>query len=60
MEQENKLVVFEDNQIRRVWHNEEWWFVITDVVGALSESKDPSGYVASTISNCLSVRVIRF
>ena len=45
MEQENKLVVFEDNQIRRVWHNEEWWFVITDVVGALSESKDPSGYV---------------
>ena len=45
MEQENKLVVFEDKEIRRVWHNEEWWFVIVDVVGALSESKNPSGYV---------------
>ena len=45
MEQENKLVVFEDKEIRRVLHNEEWWFVIVDVVGALSESKNPSGYV---------------
>lgn len=45
MEQENKLVVFEDKEIRRVWHNEEWWFVIVDIVGALSESKNPSGYV---------------
>ena len=24
--QENKLIVFEDKQIRRTWHNKEWYF----------------------------------
>ena len=45
MEKENKLVVFESKEIRRVWHEEEWWFVIVDVVGALTDSKNPSGYI---------------
>ncbi len=44
-DESNKLIVFEDKTIRRVWHNEEWWFVIVDVVGVLSESKNPSNYV---------------
>lgn len=44
-EEQNKLIVFESNAIRRVWHNEEWWFVIVDVVGALTDSKNPSGYL---------------
>lgn len=44
MEQENKLVAFEDKEIRRVWHNEEWWFAVVDVVGVLSESKNPAVY----------------
>jgi hypothetical protein len=45
MEQENKLVVFQDNEIRSVWHNEEWWFAVVDVVEVLSESKDVRQYV---------------
>ena len=41
----NALVVFEDKKIRRVWHNDEWWFVIEDVIFALTDSKDPKGYI---------------
>ena len=25
-------------------HDHEWWFVITDIVAALTDSPDPSGY----------------
>lgn len=45
MDEQNKLVVFESKEIRRTWHNKEWFFVIVDIVGALSESKNPSGYI---------------
>lgn len=45
MEQENKLVVFQDKEIRSVWHNDEWWFAVVDVVEVLSESKDVRQYV---------------
>ncbi len=44
MEQEHKIVVFQEKQIRRVWHNEEWWYSVSDIVGVLSESKDPKAY----------------
>lgn len=44
MEQENKLVVFEDKQIRRIWHNEEWWFSVLDVIEVLTDTADPSQY----------------
>ena len=40
----NKLVVFQEKQIRRVWHNEEWWFSVIDVIGVITESKNPSSY----------------
>jgi len=43
-EEQNKLVVFQDKSIRRVWHNEEWWFAVVDVVNALVESKNPAVY----------------
>ena len=38
MPQENKLVVFEDKQIRRTWHNDEWYFSVIDVIETLTES----------------------
>lgn len=41
----NKLVVFQEKEIRRVWHNEELWFVIADVVEALTESKNITQYI---------------
>ena len=44
MEQENKIIVFQEKQIRRVWHNEEWWFSVVDVVEVLTESPRPRKY----------------
>lgn len=41
---DNHIVVFNDNKIRRVMHNNEWWFVVVDVIAALTGSADPSGY----------------
>ncbi len=41
----NKLIVFQDKRIRRTWFNDEWWFVIKDVVYALTESVNPSDYL---------------
>jgi DNA-damage-inducible protein D len=41
----DKMIVFRNKRIRRIWHNDEWFFSIVDVVGILSESKDPKGYL---------------
>lgn len=40
----DKLVVFEDKQIRRIFHNGEWYFSIIDVIGVLTESSNPRRY----------------
>lgn len=40
----NKLILFEQKEIRRVWHNEQWYFAIPDVCGVLTESKDEKAY----------------
>jgi len=40
----NKLVVFESKSIRRIWHDDEWYFSVVDVVAALTDSHDPKDY----------------
>jgi prophage antirepressor-like protein len=42
---ETRLALFQRREIRRTIHNNEWWFVITDVVAALTDSVDPQGYL---------------
>lgn len=44
MWQENKLIGFEDKEIRRVWYNDEWWFSVPDVIEILTDKADPSQY----------------
>ena len=39
------IAVFQETTIRRVWHNEEWWFAIVDVVSVLTDSADPRQYI---------------
>ncbi len=45
MEQNNKIVLFQEKQIRRVWNEEQWYFVIEDVVQILTDSSNPKGYI---------------
>ena len=42
---EDALVVFQDRKIRRVWFDNEWWFVLEDIVQALADSNDPKQYI---------------
>jgi len=42
--EQNKIVVFESRKIRRVWHNEEWYFSVIDVVSALTDSVNARDY----------------
>ena len=44
MEKDHKIIVFQETEIRRVWHNEEWWFSVVDVIAVLTESSDPKRY----------------
>ncbi len=40
-----KLSIFHGKKIRKTIHKNEWWFVISDVVGALTDSVQVSGYI---------------
>ena len=40
----NALIVFEDKNIRRIWHNNEWYFSVVDVIKALDTSSIPKRY----------------
>ncbi len=42
---ENKLAIFESKEIRKVWYNDEWWFVVEDIVFALTESVNVKDYI---------------
>ena len=42
---ERRIALFQRKEIRRTIHNNEWWFVITDVVAALTDSVDASDYL---------------
>lgn len=41
----NNPLIFEDKKIRRTLFNDEWWFVISDVVSVLTDSVNPSDYL---------------
>ncbi len=44
MEQTNKIIVFQEKNIRRIWHNEEWFYSIVDVIEILTDSPIPRTY----------------
>ena len=44
MEENNKIVIFQEENIRREWHNGEWYFSIVDVIKELTGSPIPRTY----------------
>ncbi|MFP4567956.1 MAG: Bro-N domain-containing protein [Candidatus Woesearchaeota archaeon] len=44
MGDKNKLVVFQDKKIRRIWHDDDWYFSVVDVVSVLTNSPTPRQY----------------
>lgn len=44
MNQDKSLAVFQDKKIRRIWHEDEWYFSIIDVIEALTDSDNPRNY----------------
>lgn len=47
MTKKEALQLFEERKVRTVWDDttEEWYFVVTDVVGALTDSPNPTDYI---------------
>ena len=43
MEKQN-LMPFEGKAIRKIWHNEEWYFSVVDVIEVLTDSPYPNRY----------------
>jgi len=43
-EEQNKLAIFQEKEIRRIWHKEEWYFSILDIIEVLTDTTDPSQY----------------
>ncbi len=42
---ETRIALFQRKEVRRAIYNGEWWFVITDVVAALTDSADAGDYL---------------
>ncbi len=42
---DTRIAIFQRTEVRRTLHNNEWWFVIADVVAALTDSADVTQYI---------------
>jgi hypothetical protein len=42
--QQMKIDLFKGKEIRKVWHNNEWWFSVVDVIEVLTGSPRPRKY----------------
>jgi len=39
-----KIVVFGAKKIRRIWHEDQWFFSVVDIISALTDSGNPRNY----------------
>lgn len=42
---DNRIAIFEWNEVRKIINNDEWWFSIEDIIYVLTESLDPKQYI---------------
>lgn len=45
MDNPDKIAIFQKKEIRKKLHNDEWWFVVNDIVVALADSTNPAQYL---------------
>jgi len=45
-----KIALFKGEKIRKTIHKNEWWFVITDVIDALTDSTNPKQYLKNMLN----------
>ncbi|MFA6073595.1 MAG: BRO family protein [Candidatus Woesearchaeota archaeon] len=64
MDKHEALVVFQDKKIRRIWHNDKWYFSVVDVISALTDSPSPRQYWGvmkgrekQLLTNCLQLKL---
>lgn len=46
--QDDHIVVFSDKTIRRVFYDNTWWFVVTDIITALTDTINAPDYIKNT------------
>lgn len=44
IEQHNKIILFQNRKIRRIWYENDWFYSVVNVVGALTDSVNPRDY----------------
>jgi DNA-damage-inducible protein D len=44
MEEQNQLMPFEGIDIRKIWHNDQMYFAIIDIIAVLVETVSPRQY----------------
>ncbi len=47
MGNEGNLIPFEGKEIRKIWHDDQWFFSVVDVIGVLTDSVVPRNYWAT-------------
>jgi len=45
-EQRYQVILFEDKNIRRIWHEDEWFYSVVDIIEILTETSRPRKYWA--------------
>ena len=46
---ETRIALFQKKEIRKTLHADDWWFVIVDVVAALTDSANPGEYLKKCV-----------
>jgi len=41
---ENQLIPLEGQEIRKIWHDEQWYFSVVDIIHVLTDSPNPKNY----------------
>lgn len=45
----SKIAIFKGRQIRKTIHNNEWWFVVNDIISVLTDSVNPNDYLKKCV-----------